>query len=337
LLAGGVLTEAINWHWIFFVNLPVGAITAIFAYRLLADDEGIGLKKGADVPGAVLITSSLMLGIYTIIEATDYGWASTRTLVLGAIAVGLMAAFVARQATARTPLVPLAIFRNRNVSGANVIQVLMVAGMYGLFFLGALYMQGVLGYGAVEVGLAFLPVAALIGIFSIGVTERLVTRFGARATLIPGLLFVAAGLLLFTQVPVDGVYVTDMLPTMILLGVGAGLVFPAVVTLAMSSATPEDAGLASGLTNTTLQVGGALGLAVLATLSTTRTENLLAEGAGQASALVDGYQLAYFVAVGLLGAAVALAVTVLKPVPAPEAAVAELDLDEAQPAYGEAA
>jgi EmrB/QacA subfamily drug resistance transporter len=338
LLAGGVLTEAINWHWIFFVNLPVGAITAIFAYRLLADDEGIGLKKGADIPGAVLITSSLMLGIYTIIEATDYGWGSTRTLALGAIAVGLMAAFVARQATARTPLAPLAIFRNRNVSGANVIQVLMVAGMYGVFFLGALYMQGVLGYGAIEVGLAFLPVAALIGVFSIGVTERLVTRFGARATLIPGLLSVAAGLLLFTQVPVDGVYVTDMLPTMILLGVGAGLVFPAVVTLAMSSATPEDAGLASGLTNTTLQVGGALGLAVLATLSTTRTENLVAEGAGQASALVDGYQLAYFVAVGLLGAAVALAITVLKPVPAPEAGVADMNLDEVpEPAYSEAA
>ncbi len=336
LLAGGVLTEAINWHWIFFVNLPFGALTAIFAYRLLENNPGIGLKQGADVPGALLITSSLMLGIYTIIEATDYGWGSTRTLALGAIALGLMAAFIARQATARTPLVPLQIFRNRNVTGANVIQVLMVAGMYGVFFLGALYMQGVLGYSAIEVGLAFLPVAALIGVFSVGVTDRLVTRFGARTPLTAGLVLVGAGLLLFTQVPVDGVYATDMLPTMILLGIGAGLVFPAVVTLAMSSATPEDAGLASGLTNTTLQVGGALGLAVLATLSTTRTENLVAEGASQASALVDGYQLAYFVAVGLLGAAVAIALGVLKPVPV-EAEVAELELEDGEPAYSEAA
>ena len=339
LLAGGALTEAINWHWIFFVNLPFGALTAVFAYRLLDRDEGIGLRKGADLPGAVLITSSLMLGIYTIIEATEYGWGSTRTLALGAIALGLMAAFVARQATAETPLVPLRIFRSRNVSGANLIQVLMVAGMYGVFFLGALYMQGVLGYGAIEVGLAFLPVAGLIGVFSIGVTERLVTRFGARATLVPGLSMVGVGLLLFTQVPVAGNYVTDMLPTMVLLGVGAGLVFPAVTTLAMSSATPEDAGLASGLANTTLQVGGALGLAVLATLSTTRTENLLSEGAAQASALVDGYQLAYFVAVGLLGAAVAIALGILKPLPErAEEPVAELDFEQgAEPAYSEAA
>jgi EmrB/QacA subfamily drug resistance transporter len=338
LLAGGVLTEAINWHWIFFVNLPVGVITAVFAQRLLARDEGIGLAKGADIPGALLITSSLMLGIYTIIEATDYGWGSARTLGLGAIALALMAGFIARQATARNPLVPLRIFRNRNVAGANAIQVLMVAGMYGVFFLGALYMQGVLGYDAVEVGLAFLPVAALIGVFSIGITDRIVTRFGARTALIPGLLFVTAALLLFTQVPVNGDYVVDMLPTMVLLGVGAGLVFPSVVALAMSSATPEDAGLASGLTNTTLQVGGALGLAILATLSTTRTDNLLAEGASQASALVDGYQLAYFVAVGFLAAAVALAVSVLKkPEAQREAEVAELEFEDSEPVYSEAA
>ena len=339
LLAGGVLTEAINWHWIFFVNLPFGLLTAVLAYRLLERDEGIGFGKGADLPGAVLITSSLMLGIYTIIEATEYGWGSARTLGLGAIALALMAGFIARQATARTPLVPLRMFRSRNVSGANLIQVLMVAGMYGVFFLGALYMQGVLGYDAIEVGLAFLPVAGLIGVFSLGITDRLVTRFGARATLLPGLLFVTAGLLLFTQVPVNGEYLTDMLPTMILLGVGAGLTFPSMMTLAMSSATPEDAGLASGLVNTTLQVGGAVGLAILATLSTTRTENLVADGAAQATALVDGYQLAYFVAVGFLAAAVALAITVLKPVEAqPEAQLAELGFDEAaEPAYSEAA
>jgi len=342
LLLGGVLTEAINWHWIFFVNLPIGAATAIFVHRLLERDEGIGLDKGADVPGAVLVTSSLMLGVYTIVEAANHGWGSARTIVLGAIALALMAGFIARQATAATPLVPLRMFRSRNVSGANVVQVLMVAGMFGVFFLGALYMQRVLGYTPVQVGLGFLPVAVLIGALSLGVSNRLIVRFGARATLIPGLSLAAVGLLLFTRVGVDSTYAADLLPTMLLLGTGAGLVFPSLMTLAMSGATESDAGLASGLVNTTLQVGGALGLAVLATLSTTHTDGLLAEGAAAPSALVEGYQVAFFVAAGFLVAAVATAITVLRPVPAaggePEAveAPAEEHDEVLQPAYGEA-
>jgi EmrB/QacA subfamily drug resistance transporter len=341
LLLGGVLTEAINWHWIFFVNLPIGIGTALLAARLLDRDEGIGLAQGADVPGAVLITGSLMLGVYTIVEAADAGWGSAQTLALGAIALGLLGAFVAREATARTPLVPLRIFRSRNVSGANLIQVLMVAGMYGMFFLGALYMQRVLGYDALEVGLAFLPVALLIGVLSLGFAERLIMGVGPRAALIPGLAFVAIGLVLFAQVPVDGSYVSDMLASMILLGIGAGLAFPSLMTLAMSGATESDSGLASGLVNTTLQVGGALGLAVLATLSTTRSDSLLASGESTASALTDGYQLAFIVGAGVVVAAIAVAVGFLQRTPAQDTAGdeerTELPGADADPVYSEAA
>jgi EmrB/QacA subfamily drug resistance transporter len=338
LLAGGVLTEAINWHWIFFVNLPIGVATALLALRLVDSTEGIGLRKGADVLGAVLVTGSLMLLVYTILEAGDYGWGSAHTLGLGGVALALLASFVARESRAGTPLVPLRIFRSANVSGANAIQMLMVAGMYGMFFLGALYMQRVLGYDALEVGLAFLPVAALIGVLSLGFSARLNTRFGARATLVPGLVLIVAGLLLFARVPVDASYVSDMLASMILLGIGAGLSFPSLTTLAMSGATRSDSGLASGLVNTTLQVGGALGLAVLATLATTRTESLVADGSSPASALTDGYQLAFLIGGGLVVAAIGLALTALRPEAAVEAeAEPALVEPEADPAYSEAA
>jgi hypothetical protein len=279
-----------------------------------------------------------MLGVYTILEAGDYGWTSAQTLGLGGIALALIGGFVARQARAANPLIPLRIFRSRNVSGANIVQALMVAGMFGIFFLGTLYMQRVLGYDALEIGLAFLPVALLIGILSLGFSARLNTRFGARATLIPGLALLVAGLALFTGVPVDGEYVTDILPSMILLGIGAGLSFPSLMTLAMSGATQSDSGLASGLVNTSLQVGGALGLAVLATLSTTRSDNLIASGEPTASALTSGYQLAFVIAAGLVVAAVAVALTVLQPEgQAQEEQVADQELGTAEPAYSEAA
>jgi EmrB/QacA subfamily drug resistance transporter len=237
LLAGGVLTQAINWHWIFFVNIPIGIATAVFALRLLDKDKGLGFGRGADVLGAVLITGALMLLVYTIVKpAADYGWGAGRTLGLGAASLALLVAFVAREATARNPLIPLRIFRSRNVSGANAIQALFVAGMFSLFFLGALYLQRVLGYDALETGLAFLPVTVAIGALSLRYSERLIMRFGAKATLLPGLVLIAAGLGLFTRVPVDGDYLTDVLPTMLLLGTGAGLSFPALMTLAMSGA-----------------------------------------------------------------------------------------------------
>jgi EmrB/QacA subfamily drug resistance transporter len=313
LLAGGVLTQAINWHWIFFVNLPIGIATGILTTRLLPDDRGIGLQKGADAPGALLLVASLMLAVYTIVEASHYGWGSAHTIGLGAVAVGLLGAFVVRQATAANPLIPLRVFRSRTVTVANLMQALMVAGIFGMFFLGALYLQRVLHYDAIEVGLAFLPVAVGIAALSLRLAAGMMLRFGAKPTLIAGLVLVAAGLIVFRRAPVDAGYAADLLPVMVLLGVGAGLVFPALMTLAMSAATPEDSGLASGLVNTTQQVGGALGLAVLATLATTRTGAVEAHGASTAVALTDGYHLAFTIAAGLVVAAIVIGLVLLRP------------------------
>ena len=319
LLVGGVLTEAINWHWIFIVNLPIGIATAVLAVRLLDRDQGIGLSEGADLPGALLITSSLMLGVYTIVvPAAEDGWGSGGTLGLGAISLVLLAAFVLREARAATPLVPLRIFRSRNVSGANLIQALVVAGMFGMFFLGALYLRRVLGYDALETGLAFLPATLIMGVLSLRYSERLMMRFGARNTLVPGLLLIGVGLALFARAPVGGSYVEHVLPPMVLLGIGIPISFPALMTLAMSGATQEDAGLASGLVNTSLQVGGALGLAVLATLSATRTESLAEDGEGIASALTGGYHLAFIVGAVFAAAAAAVAAKFLRVERVPE-------------------
>jgi EmrB/QacA subfamily drug resistance transporter len=314
LLVGGVLTQSISWHWIFFVNIPIGIATAMLALRLLENDRGTGLGRGADFLGAGLITGSLMLGVYTIVKpAADTGWTSGRTLGFAAAAVALLVAFLVRESTAREPLIPLRIFRSRNVSGANAIQALFVAGMFGMFFMGALYLQQVLGYDAFQTGLAFLPSTLVMGTLSLRYAERLIMRFGARSTLIPGLVLGVAGLVLLTRAPVDGSYAEHVLPVMLLLGAGAGVSFPALMTLSMSGATPADAGLASGLVNTTLQVGGALGLAVLATLSSTRTEDLRAAGDSIPAALNGGYHLAYLVGAGLILAAFAVALLVLQP------------------------
>ncbi|OLE38695.1 MAG: MFS transporter [Actinobacteria bacterium 13_1_20CM_3_68_9] len=313
LLVGGVLTQSINWHWIFFVNVPIAIVTALLAIRLLDRDRGIGFGAGADVPGALLITSSLMLGVYTIVKpAAENGWGSGRTLGLGAISLLLLVAFVVREATARNPLIPLRIFRSRNVSGANVIQALTVAGMFGMFFMGSLYLQRVLGYGALEIGLAFLPATLIMGVLSFRFAEPLIMRFGARRTLLPGLVLIAVGLGLFTQAPVDGSYVRNILPVMIVLGFGIGVCFPALMTLAMSGATQQDAGLASGLVNTTAEVGGALGLAVLATVSATRSDDLISSGESTASALTGGYHLAFIIGAVLVVAAIIVAVAVLE-------------------------
>ena len=339
LLLGGILTQSINWHWIFYVNVPIGIATAIFALRLLPGERGIGFGNGADIPGAVLITSALMLGVYTIVKpAAELGWGAPPTLLLGAISLALLAVFVAREATARNPLMPLRIFRSRNVSGANLIQVLCVAGMFGLFFLGALYLQRILGYDALETGLAFLPVTIAMGLLSVRYSEPLIMRFGARTTLIPGLVLILVALFLFTRVPVEGQYLTDVFPTMLLLGLGAGISFPALMTLAMSGATKDDAGLASGLVNTSAQVGGALGLAVLATLSATQSQQLAAAGASSAEALTGGYHLAFWIGAVLVGVAIVICLTVLQPEEAAEEARASGEASRGhEAAYSEAA
>ena len=332
LLAGGAITQAINWHWIFIVNLPIALITGVLALRYLQRDKGMGLSKGADLPGAALIVGALMTGVYAIVEASNYGWASAHTLGFGAGAAALLVGFVIRESRAAQPLVPLRIFRSRNLTGANVAQALMVAGMYGMFFLGALYLQKVLGFDSLEVGIAFLPVTAIIGTLSLGFSAKLNLRYGAKATLVPGLVSVGAGLALFSQISVDGSYWSEVLPAMVLVGIGAGLSFPSVMTLAMTGVRPEEAGLASGLVNTTLQVGGALGLAVLATLSTNRTTDLVNSGEGSHAALTSGYQLAFVVGAGLLVGAVVVALSVIRSGPMAGEEVA-VETAEAEPAF----
>jgi EmrB/QacA subfamily drug resistance transporter len=317
LLLGGVLTDAISWHWIFVINLPIGIAVAYLARRLVPNREGLGLHHGADYPGAALITASLMLGVFTILQISEWGWVDPRTLGLSAVSAVLLAIFIHRQATIENPLMPLRLFESRNVVGSNVLQALLVAGMFGMFFLGALYLGRVLGYSPFEVGLAFLPTTIVMGTLSLGFSEKLIMRFGPRTTLIPGVAAVVVALLLFARTPVDGNYLTDLLPPFLLIGAGVGTSFPAIMTLAMSGATPQDSGLASGLVNTSMQVGGAIGLALLATLSTERSDSLISEGVSQASALNSGYHLAYLVGGGLAAIAVAIAVFVLRPTPMP--------------------
>jgi EmrB/QacA subfamily drug resistance transporter len=312
LLLGGVLTETINWHWIFFVNIPIGVATALAAIRLVPDREGIGLTAGADLPGAVLLTGGLMLFVYTILGVAEEGWGSSQTLLLGAISVGLLIAFVGRQARVANPLVPLRLFRSRQVSGANLVQALMVVGIFGMFFLGALYMQRILGYDALQVGLAYLPLTIVMGTMSFRVTGQLNLKYGPEATLVPAMICIVAGLLWLARTPIDANYVFDLLPSMILIGLGAGLGFPSLMTLAMSGTTEGDSGLASGLVNTSVQVGGAIGLATLATFGTKRTEALLADGEPAAEALNSGYHLAYLIGAGLVLVAIAVAFTTLR-------------------------
>ncbi|GAA0411068.1 MFS transporter [Microbispora corallina] len=319
---GGVLTDALSWPWIFLVNVPIGVATVALALPALPADRGIGLAAGADVAGAVLVTAGLMLGIYTVVEVEEYGWLSVHTLALGAVSLALLAGFVVRQATARAPLMPLRVLRSRNVAGANLAQMLSLSGMFAFQVLVALYMQRVLGYGALDTGLAMLPAAVLIGSVSLFVSARLSARFGARAVLVAGLALLVGAMALLTRIPVDAVYVTHLLPVMLLLA-GGGLVLPALATLGMSGAGESDAGLASGLFGTTQQVGMAIGVAVLSTLAASRTDELLAAGAGEAAALTGGYRLAFAVSAGLLVAAFAVALAVLRrpapaaPLPAP--------------------
>ena len=328
LLAGGLITQAVSWHWIFFVNLPLGVATGVVAARLLASDRGIGIGKGADVLGAVLVTVALMLGVYTIVESSDYEIGSVRTLGLGALSLGLLAAFVARQALARNPILPLRLFASRKLTAANIVQALMSSAFLGFFFMASLDLQRVLGYGPMEIGLAFLPVAVVMGLFSVRFSALLINRFGPLPILLSGQLVIAIALTWLGFGPANADYAVNLLVPLALLGLGGGLSFPSLTIIAMSDAQPSDAGLASGLLNTTGQVGGALGLAILATLAGARTLNLVHDGVGSASALAGGYHLAWLVGAGTVIITVALAMAALRPRSATEIEV-ELSEDEA--------
>ncbi|MFJ7068855.1 MFS transporter [Streptomyces sp. NPDC101115] len=310
-VAGGLLTDALTWNWIFFINLPIGAAALLLALRALPADGPARTRGGADVAGALLVTSGLTTGIYAVVKIEEYGAGSAHTLGLGALALVLLAGFLVRQATAAQPLMPLRILRSRAVAGANLVQMLMVAALFSFQILVALYLQKVLGYGAAETGLAMLPAAAVIGTVSLGLSARLVARFGERNVLLTGLVLLVGVLGLLARVPVRASYAVDLLPVM-LLAAGFGLALPALTSLAMSGAREEDAGLASGLFNTTQQIGMALGVAVLSTLAAARTESLTATGRSAAEALTGGYHLAFAVGAGLLVAAFAVAFALLR-------------------------
>ncbi|WIV53573.1 MFS transporter [Amycolatopsis nalaikhensis] len=298
LIAGGALTQALSWHWTFYVNLPIGVVALVLAVRVVAPDRGTGLRAGLDVLGAVLVTAAVMLGVYAISSAV---WGAL------AAAAGLLAAFVVRQAKARTPLLPLRLFRIRAVTGANLVMVLMVAGMLGFQFVTALYLQQVLGLDALRTGVAFLPVPLVIAVASLGFADKLSARFGPRAVLLSGLGLVIVGLVLLSRV--SGGYFTGVLPPLLLMGLGAGAAIPALMGLAMSEVSASDAGVASGLINTTQQVGAAIGTAVLASVAAARTSSL--SGVDHREALAAGFRLAYGVSAGFLLAAVALGGVVL--------------------------
>ena len=310
---GGILTDSLDWHWIFLVNFPIGLLVVALSLKLLPAARVEGAAVKLDVAGAITVTSALMLAVYAIVNGNQAGWTSTQTLGLLAVSAGLLALFLVIESRVESPLMPLRLFRLRNLATSNVVGILWAASMFAWFFLSALYMQLVLGYTPLEVGLAFLPSNLIMGVFSLGLSAKLVMRFGIRRPLAIGLLIAAAGMVLFVRAPVDGSFVSDVLPSMILLGLGAGMAFNPVLLAAMSDVDQSEAGLASGVVNTSFMMGGALGLAVLASLAQSRTESLRASGDDVLTALTGGYHAAFLLGAVFAAAAAALGGLVLSP------------------------
>ncbi len=310
-MAGGLLTELAGWRSIFLVNLPIGALILVAAVRTLPAERGIGLRAGLDVPGALLATSGLMAAVLGIVGTAENGWTSGRTLGAAALAALLLGGFAVRQRTASTPLLPGRVLRVPGLVAANSVQFLMVAAYFGFQFLLAVELQLVLGLDAAATGWAFLPTPVVIAVISLGLAARLIARWGARSVLVTGLGLATVGFLLLARLPVDGGYLTDVLPAMVVFGVAGGLTLPAVTTLAMAGATDADAGLASGLANTTQQVGGAVGLAALSTLAAVRADSLRTAGWDEVAALAGGYRAAFAVAAALVVTALLLSLATL--------------------------
>ncbi len=307
LLAGGALTQSLDWHWIFFVNVPIGAVTLLFGSALIEENEGIGLAGGVDVLGSILITLATMLGAFAIVKSSEYGLFSARTLGVGGASLALLGAFLALEARIANPIMPLRILRRRLLMGSSIVRGLLVTGMFSAFFLGSLYLERVLGYDAIHTGLAFLPLTFCIAVLSMGLSARAVERFGPIATLTAGLTGIIAGLLLLSTSGVHASYFPGLFFAFLLLGLGAGASFLPLLTIGMADAPPRDAGLASGIINVSVQLFGAIGLATLGTIATDHTKTLSAHGYSLGSALTDGYHLSYFVGavavtVGILAA-----------------------------------
>jgi EmrB/QacA subfamily drug resistance transporter len=312
-LLGGILTDVLNWHWIFLVNVPIGVGVYVAAMKVLPAGGGARDGGRVDVGGAITVTAALMLAVYAIVNGNQAGWTSAQTLGLLAGALVLLGAFIAIESRVRVPLVPLGLFRLRNLATANGVGVLWAGAMFAWFFLAALYLQLVLGYSPLQVGLAFLPANLIMGAFSLGISAKMVMRFGIKLPLAIGLVLAAVGLGLFARAPVGGHFVTDVLPSMILLGFGAGIAFNPVLLAAMGDVDPSESGLASGIVNTSFMMGGALGLAILASIAASRTSHLLASGHSHLSALNAGYHTAFLIGALFALLAAGLGALLLKP------------------------
>ncbi|MBU1357844.1 MAG: DHA2 family efflux MFS transporter permease subunit [Gammaproteobacteria bacterium] len=292
-LLGGLLTDVLSWHWIFLVNLPIGVLVYALCLSLIENTPAQAAGERLDVGGAAAVTASLMLGVYAVVNGNEVGWTSAQTLLMLGASAGLLVVFFAIESRVRHPLMPLGMLRLRHVAIANVVGVLWAAAMFAWFFISALYLQSVLDFTPMQVGLAFLPANVIMAAFSLGISARLVMRFGYRWPLAIGLLLAAAGLALFARAPVDAGFVTDVLPGMVLLGIGAGMALNPLLLVAMNDVAPAESGLASGMVNTAFMMGGALGLAVLASIASARTQGLLASGTALRAALAEGYHLAF--------------------------------------------
>src|SRR3989454_8398637 len=314
-LLGGLLTDALSWHWVFLVNIPIGVAVYALTVILLPESRAPAAAARLDVGGAVTVTASLLLAVYAVVNGNEAGWTSAQTLTLLASAAGLLAVFLALETWVRDPLMPLRLFRLRSVATANVVGILWSAAMFAWFFVSALYMQLVLGYTPMEVGLAFLPANLIMAAFSLGLSAKMVMRFGNRLPLAVGLALAAIGLALFAFSPVEGNFLLHVLPAMTILGIGCGMALNPILLVAMSEVEPSDSGLASGVVNTAFMMGGALGLAVLASLSAARTESLLAAGTAMPAALTRGHQLAFVFGAIFAGVAALLSAVLLRAVP----------------------
>jgi EmrB/QacA subfamily drug resistance transporter len=313
LLAGGTLTQLINWHWIFFINLPIGVGTMLLGWWLIEEHEGLGLGRGVDIAGSILVTASTMVGVYAIVTAAQMGWTSAHTLGFGAVALILLATFFVIEARIENPILPLRILRLRSLTGASVARGLVATGMFTTFFFGALYLQHVKGYSAFNTGLAFLPSTLTLALLSLGISARLMRSFGPRALLIPGLATITVALVLMATNDQSAAYFPGIFAAYLLFGIGAGMTFMPLTTIMMADITAADAGVASGVGNVTMQVGGALGLAALGTISSGHTQALVAQGQSIAGALTSGYQLGFGIAAACVATGLVIVLVVLRP------------------------
>ena len=329
LVLGGLLTQSINWHWIFFINVPIGVLTFVAGRARLIENEGLGIGRDVDVLGSVIVTVAIMLGVYAIVTSADHGWGSAHTIGFGAVAVALLAGFLLLESRLRNPIMPLRIFRVPGLALSSGIRSFLVTGMFASFFIGVLYLEHIKGFGVLETGLAFLPMTLVLAGLSSGITARLVASFGPRRTALVGLAFAIASLLMLSQASAGASYFPYVFVAFVLLGLGAGLAFLPLLLIAMAEVPAADAGLASGIINVSLQIAGALGLAVLGTLATDHTKSLAADGHSHVGALLGGYHLAFLVGAIAVGVGLLVSILALRDPGRPRAAQAPVAEPEA--------